>query len=608
MLNRVFEKFENLTSIRDHELHLPANASAFQVLLEFLRPFRWIIAASVVSGMLLTSLDLARLWAIAHLVDAVTYSTDLRLSVETLSTFGLLVLTYALVDPAVWLMNYALRMQALKSQTKASSLWQSHRAAGRHEMVFFNSVHAGQIAGRIAQVSTAVQSGAELLAGRFPIGLIRFVGSAALISYLAPVFVLPVLVWIALNGIFAVWLAPQVNAQTRRISETASIVNGSVTEFFANIRAIKTSFAHEQENALVLSAIERQNSNGMKINRLTTFTGLSIRLLNTGLMAAVLLLGLYGLNAKTVSPGEFVAAVTLVGGMAADAGWFVSMWEGLTQTLGTVADAQSTIDAKAQTSAPCDPDRPMVKVPLIKFDHVSFGYDPARPILRNVTLDIQPGERVGIVGPSGAGKSTLIDLLLRLFDVSEGAITFDGVDIKTLQLGTLRKTFAVVSQSDALFHRSIRDNIAFAAETSDEQQLIGAARMADAHAFIENLDHGANGYDAIVGERGAKLSGGQQQRILLARAFLQRRPVLILDEATSALDSRSESVIQDAITSYSRDATVIAIAHRLSTVRDFDKIVVLDEGRVSAMGSHENLLGSSTLYRELWQRQIAGSD
>ncbi|MBP2236568.1 ATP-binding cassette subfamily B multidrug efflux pump [Sinorhizobium kostiense] len=607
MLDRVFKKFENLISIREHDLYLPVDAGAFQVLLRFLRPFRWTIAASVASGMLLTTFDLARLWAIAHLVDVVTYSGDLRLSAETLLTFALLVLAYALLDPAVWFVNYALRMQALKSQTKASSLWQSHRAAGRHEMMYFNSVHAGQVAGRIAQVSTAVQSGAELLAGRFPIGLIRFIGSAALILYLAPIFVVPVLAWIALNGVFAVWLAPKVNSQARKISETASIVNGSITEFFSNIRAIKTSFAHEEENALVLGAIERQNSNSLRINRLTTFTGLSIRLLNTGLMAAVLLLGLYGLNAQSVTPGEFVAAVTLAGGMAADAGWFVSIWEGLTQTLGTIGDARSTISAGSQTSAPCGSDAPIAKVPLIKFDQVGFGYDPARAILRNVTLEIQPGERVGIVGPSGAGKSTLIDLLLRLYDVTAGVITFDGVDIKSLPVGTLRRNFAVVSQSDALFHRSIRDNIAFAAERTDDEQIVSAARMADAHAFIESLNL-ENGYDTIVGDRGAKLSGGQQQRILLARAFLRRRPVLILDEATSALDSKSESVVQDAIASYSREATVIAIAHRLSTVRGFDKIVLLEAGRVSAIGSHESLLESSTLYRELWDRQVAGSD
>jgi len=606
MIKDLFGRFERLVSIRDHDLSLQSDSGAFRVLWTFLKPFKWVIVASAVTGMILTGFELAKLWAVSHLVDVVAYSRTMELSPDNLMRFGVLILAYALLDPLIWLVNYMLRLQSLKSQTKASSLWQSHKAAARHDMSYFNAMHAGQVAGRINQISTAVQSGAELLAGRFPMGFIRFIGSAVLISYLAPLFLVPVLVWIVLNGVFAIWLAPKVNVQAQKISETASIVNGTVTEYFSNIRAIKTSFAYRSENDFVYASIEKQNFNSMQINRLTTITGLLIRVLNTGLVATILALGVYGLSVQSVSPGEFVAGVTLASGMAADAGWFVSIWEGLTQSLGAIRDVRPTIDPRPKIIAPVDDVGRFEKPPVIELSKVAFAYENGSlTILRDIQLKIQPGQKVGIVGPSGAGKSTLIDLLLRLYDVSSGEIMFDGVNIKEIPLAKLRSSFAVVSQSDSLFHRSIKDNIAFGVKEFSFQDVVNAASMSDAKGFIDGLssDGKQSGYHVIVGDRGAKLSGGQQQRILLARAFMQKRPILILDEATSALDSNSETLIQQAIASFSKNTTVIAVAHRLSTIRDFDRIVVLDAGRISAVGTHDDLLRDNPLYRDLWEKQ-----
>lgn len=585
---------------------LPENASALRVLGVFLKPFRWILLASALTGILLTAFELARLWAVSHLVDAVSRSAAFGLSQDTVLLFALLIAAYALLDPALWLVNYMLRMQSLSCQARASAQWQSHKAAARHDLAHFNTTHAGQVAGRIGQAAAAVQAGAELLAGRFPMGLVRFAGSAILVSYLAPVFLLPVLTWIALNGCLAVWLVPHFNMQAQKIAETASVVNGSLTEYFSNIRAIKTSFAYEVENDCVFDAITAQNRTHLDINRLTTLAGLCIRVLNTCLVAAILGLGMHGLDTRSLTPGAFVAGVTLAIGMAVDAGWFVAVWEGLTRTLGIIKDAQATIDARPRITSRNDHAGRLAHPPRIMFSNVTFAYDgKSEPALTDIDLVIDPGEKIGIVGPSGAGKSTLIDLLLRLYDVSSGQILIDGQDIRDMSLLRLRGSFAVVSQSDSLFHRSIRDNIAFGGTAETDEQIVQAARLADADGFIRRLpqEKGGNGYDMIVGARGAKLSGGQQQRILLARSFLQNRPILILDEATSALDSNSESLIQEAISSFTKDTSVIAIAHRLATVRDFDKIVVIEHGRILASGRHAELLAGCPLYRELWRKQ-----
>lgn len=610
MLQKLFRYFETLIDFSDHQLSRTFELGSIRLVLRLLKPFKRLVIVAALTGVLLTCIELARLWSISWLVDAVAYSSDLSLSADHLIVVWVLIATYMLVDPAIWLLNYLLRMQSLRSQTRSSALWQSHKAATRHDLDYFSGEHAGQVAGRINQVSVAVQNCAEILAGRFPLGFVRFLGSAFLVAYLAPIFIAPVLLWIILNGLFAVWLAPKVNEQATRIAETTSSVNGAITEYFSNIRSIKTYFAYDLENAYVLSKIKDQNQNNLAINRLTTTTGLYIRILNTGLVSVILALGVYGLSVKLLTPGEFVAGITLATGMAADAGWFVSVWEGVTQALGAVKDARTTIEPRPLIEGPEATVARFTAPPEIRFNAVAFSYRKDTPVIRHASFTIPGGSKFAIVGPSGAGKSTMVNLLLRHYDTTSGSITFNGDNIRKVPLEKLRAAFAVVSQGDTLFHRSIRDNIAFGCEDAAFDEIRQAARKANADVFIENLipDDPQAGYELVVGDRGARLSGGQQQRILLARAFLQRRPVLLLDEATSALDSQSEAIIQAAVDAHSASTTIIAIAHRLSTIRLFDQIAVMRDGEIEAVGTHSQLLDTCPLYAGLWDTQMGGSD
>jgi ATP-binding cassette subfamily B protein len=244
----------------------------------------------------------------------------------------------------------------------------------------------------------------------------------------------------------------------------------------------------------------------------------------------------------------------------------------------------------------------------IRFDDVSFAYGRQTGGVTGLSLDVRPGEKLGIVGASGAGKSTLVALLLRLYDAEEGRVLLDECDVRDLTQESLRRQIAMVTQETAMFNRSARDNILYGRPGATEEEMVDAAKRAEAHEFILGLqDHmGRKGYDAYLGERGVKLSGGQRQRIALARAFLKNAPVLVLDEATSALDSEVEAAIQDTLGEVMEGKTVIAIAHRLSTIAQMDRIIVLDEGRVVEEGSHDALLDAGGLYARYWNRQSGG--
>jgi ABC-type multidrug transport system fused ATPase/permease subunit len=239
----------------------------------------------------------------------------------------------------------------------------------------------------------------------------------------------------------------------------------------------------------------------------------------------------------------------------------------------------------------------------VRFAHVSFSYDPDRPVLRDVTLDIAPGETVALVGPSGCGKTTLVSLLERLHAPDAGRVLVDGVDVRACTQQSLRRQVGTVVQDVHLFNDTILANITYGTPDATRQQAEAAARAANAHEFIGKLPQG---YDTVVGERGAGLSGGQKQRIAIARALLKDPPILVLDEATSALDNESEALVHSALERLTRGRTTLVIAHRLSTVVDADRIVVLRNGCVEAVGTHAELLAQCSYYRELFARHSRG--
>lgn len=271
-----------------------------------------------------------------------------------------------------------------------------------------------------------------------------------------------------------------------------------------------------------------------------------------------------------------------------------------------LADAAEMVELFDTESGVNDPDNPepvRMRAGAIKFDNVHFTYEGALKVFTGLSLEIPAGEKVALVGHSGAGKTTITKILLRFQDIDSGTVTIDGQNISNVQQDELRKKIAYVPQEPLLFHRSLRDNIAYAKPNASLKEIETVAKKAHAHEFIKKLP---NGYETLVGERGVKLSGGERQRVAIARAMLKDAPVIMLDEATSSLDSISEQKIQDALLKLIKGKTTIVIAHRLSTIQKMDRIIVFDKGRIKEEGTHQELLEKKGIYAELWNSQVGG--
>lgn len=467
--------------------------------------------------------------------------------------------------------------------------------------------HTNRFGGALVSSTQKFISAYSLLMDNFTYSALPTASTAVLticmLAPLAPAFVAILVVVLAAYVAIVFKLYRKILPINAAASAAQNRLSGELSDSITNILAVKTAGREAYEQSIFEEANQDVRAADSRRMRRTVKTGAVTSSLIVMMMGLVAVFIAGGNAWFGISAGTLVMMFTYTNSLTGRFNMLSQMFQQINRSFGEAHDLTVALDEPRLVAD--DPDAPALHVTAgaIDFCDVDFHYADARTedaVFRGFNLHIPAGQRVGLVGRSGSGKTTLTTLLLRLADLSGGSIKIDGQDIAHVSQVSLRQHIAYVPQEPLLFHRTVRENIAYGRPDATEDEILRAAREANALEFIERLPRGL---DTQVGERGVKLSGGQRQRIAIARAILMDAPILVLDEATSALDSESEKLIQDALENLMRDRTSLVIAHRLSTVAALDRIVVIRDGEIVEDGRHAELVGADGEYAQLWSRQ-----
>lgn len=562
-----------------------------------LQPFRWQLAGTILVAVYFAIHVSLQPYIIKLIIDRI--ATD-----PSFSNIANPVIAYIIIS-VIFTLNfrfYDYIALYFYPKLKADIAKKAVQTVSKQSYVFFHNQFAGGLADTIKNLSK----------GTYEI-IVLFVDDilghclALVVAFITLLNIHYALAFILLGwAVTLVTISALVTKKARYLSNALSVsssrVTGTIVDIFTNILTVKLFSAQKFENEI----IDEQLLNNIKLEqklRWFTLKFLTLQGLSTSVMvSSCLLILIFSVQSHHITLGDF-ALVFSLSLTFADIFWNLAREiSSFSEVYGVVNQGVSLINLHEEIQETPDATPLLIHSGEIRFEKVDFHYPNSIPLFKNQSITLHPGQKVGLVGYSGSGKSTFINLILRLYDVNSGKILIDGQDIKEVTLNSLYQSIAVIPQDPTLFHRTLKENIAYGQEIS-EYEIIEAAKKAQAHEFIVNLP---NGYDTLVGERGIKLSGGQRQRIAIARAILKNTPILLLDEATSALDSITENLIKDCLLNLMAEKTTLVIAHRLSTLLYMDRILVFDQGKIIENGSHTELLNKKGMYKALWDAQIGG--
>ena len=515
--------------------------------------------------------------------------------------------------PLLQIVFSLLMHQTLMGNLPQRIRWQAHRYLLRQSMSYFQDEFAGRIATKLMQTALAVREVAMKFLDVLVYVGVYFLGALVLAASTDGWLAVPFVMWGVLYGLMLWWLVPLIGRVSEAQADARAVMTGRVVDSYTNISTVKLFSHSSREEAYVRDSMDGFLQTVHRQMRLASVQNILLSSLNSGLTFSVTALGIWLWTQGRIEVGAVAIAIPLALRLGNMSHWIMWEFAGLFENIGTVRDGIGSLALPRMVTDAPEAKPLVVTRGAVEFRDVTFRYGDAdggkgTTVLDHLSLNIAPGERIGLVGRSGAGKSTLVNLLLRFHDISAGQILIDGQDVSRVTQESLRAAIGVVTQDTSLLHRSIRDNISYGRPDASETEILRAADLAEASDFVGALgdSQGRRGLDAHVGERGVKLSGGQRQRIAIARVLLKDAPILVLDEATSALDSEVEAAIQSQLELLMQGKTVIAIAHRLSTIARMDRLVVMDRGRIVEQGSHDELLVRGGIYAGLWARQSGG--